>query len=201
MPCSAVSPVKEHLALQGGLLCVCNAPTLVAEPLLLSAQSSAVALHLLWAGLVPVLLMGQSGATLGLAWVRPVVHQSCSGSKLQGTSPVLSSEMLLLEGRACSQIRCLPPPPLPPTPGAKVAVVCVVIFPFPWAGVTLVGVGLGCCCLHTARLVLLPHRDSSRGWVGGGRSAEEHRYRGMLPASPTALCCGNAPIAALENFC
>ena len=66
MPCSAVSPVNEHLALQGGLLCVCNAPTLVAEPLLLSVQSSASHLCLLWAGFSPCVASGPVWSLLGL---------------------------------------------------------------------------------------------------------------------------------------
>ena len=46
--------------------------------------------------LVPVLLSSQSGATLGLSWVRSSVCQNCGHSKLQGVLPALSPERLFL---------------------------------------------------------------------------------------------------------
>lgn len=54
-------------------------------------------------GLVPVLLVGHSGATLALDWVSSGICQCCGHIRLQGGLPVLCSERLSLVGRACSR--------------------------------------------------------------------------------------------------
>lgn len=58
--------------------------------------------------LLPLVVMGQFGATSGWSWVRPGVCQSCSSAKLQDASPALSPEKLSWLGRACSLTSCLP---------------------------------------------------------------------------------------------
>ena len=89
--------------------CVACAPTTVAQLCLSSVQSSAIALFACCGEcLVPVLLVGQSGASLRLSCTRPGICQSCCSTKPQYTFFVLSPEKLSLIGRACSQARCLP---------------------------------------------------------------------------------------------
>ena len=89
------------------MCCLCS--ILVAEPLLPSVQSSAMAvLSCCGQGLVLVLLVGQSGA-LALSQFRPSICQRCSSTELQGAFLVLFPEKLSLVGQACSQTRCLSP--------------------------------------------------------------------------------------------
>ena len=96
----------------------CMKPTLVVELCLPSFQSSAMFLFARCGqGLVPVLLMGQSGAALGLNWVRKGIFWSFGHTKLKGPFPVLSSEKTSLDGGAFSQTRCL--------------MVCVIFFTSP----------------------------------------------------------------------
>ena len=57
--------------------------------------------------LVPMLLVGWSGATVGLSWVKPGICPSCNSTELQDALPVLSPEKLSLVDGACSQTRCL----------------------------------------------------------------------------------------------
>ena len=65
--CSAVSPIYQNLALQGFSYVCCVHPALVDELLFPSVQPSTMALFACGGqGLVPVFLVGQSGATLGL---------------------------------------------------------------------------------------------------------------------------------------
>lgn len=72
-------------------------------------------------GLVPVLLVGQFQAILGLSWVS--IYQS--GAELQGAFPVLSPEKLaLLVGSVVRPNVC----PQAIT-GAEVGLACMVIFP------------------------------------------------------------------------
>lgn len=83
-----------------GVSCVCGlCPNLVAELCLPSLQPSAMALFAFRGqGRVPVVLMGQCGATLDLRWVRAGLCQSCSGCRLSGTFCVLSFEKPVLVG-------------------------------------------------------------------------------------------------------
>lgn len=94
-------------------------------------------IYLLWAGLVPMLL-GQSGITWGLSWVRPGICQSCSSTKLQGV--LMLFQEAFFGGWDHSQTRCL--------------------LPVHYWGSSSAGVTLQWCwplqswgCLHNARLV------------------------------------------------
>lgn len=60
-------PVHQNLVLQGSLLAFCVPLTFMVELCLPSLQSSAIAHGLFWAGLVPVLFMGHSGAAFSLS--------------------------------------------------------------------------------------------------------------------------------------
>ena len=57
--------------------------------------------------LFPVVLLGQSGTTLGSNWVRPGICQRFSSPELQGMFLVLSPEKLFLVGRATVWLVCV----------------------------------------------------------------------------------------------
>ena len=71
MPCNAVSPVPQNLMLHKCLLCglsvpyYCGSLVFVFSPVICNGS-----LCLLWLGLVSVLLIGQSGAHLGLEFTQ-----------------------------------------------------------------------------------------------------------------------------------
>lgn len=89
-------------------------PSLGAELCLPSLQLSAMALFACRGqGRVPVVLMGQYGATLDLRWVRASLCQSCSGCRLSGTLCVLSSEKPMLVGLGLQSAGMLPVFPSP----------------------------------------------------------------------------------------
>lgn len=124
-------------------------------------------LCLLWQDLVLVLLMRQSGATLGLSLVGADICLNCGHSDLQGTLPVLSTEWLSLAGRAHSQTRCLPPAHCW---GHSRAGIYGYLLPTP--GQELLWIRTGHCggCLHNATFVVLlwaPAKLGGNGWVCG----------------------------------
>ena len=80
MPCSAVFPVHQNLALQG-MSCVLLHPLVVSDSLFLSVQSSILTLCLLWAVLI---LCGISGNQAGQAFYR----------ELEGRAAMLAKFML-----------------------------------------------------------------------------------------------------------
>ena len=98
MPCSAVSPVHQNLALQGCLHVCCVCPALGAEPLFLSVQSSALALCLLWAAFDCCVVNGPVQGHLGLSHVGLGICQRGGGTELPGTFLVFSHEKLSLAG-------------------------------------------------------------------------------------------------------
>ena len=112
--------------------CVC--PAFVAELHLSSVQLSSMALFTCFAKvLVLILLMGQTGAMLGLSWIRLGICQSCSSIELLSALLVLSPKKLSLVSGAY-----LPPDICPqPTAWATVILLVWLSFPFPGAGVTL----------------------------------------------------------------
>ena len=74
-------------------------PTVVPEPCLPSVQSSAMSVFACYVqNLVPVMLVGQSGAALGLNRVSSGIFQRCSSTELQETFPMLLSEFSLAGG-------------------------------------------------------------------------------------------------------
>ena len=126
------------------MCCLC--PTIVAQLCLPSVWLSAVALFACCGEcLVPVLLVHQCGASLGLSYTRPGICQSCCSTNLQGAFSMLSPEKLSLVGRACRQTRYLIPAHCW---GCSQTGVCIVIFPFPQGrshfGVILAPVGSAC---------------------------------------------------------
>ena len=129
-------------------------------------------------GLVPVLLVGQSGVTLGLTWVRLGICQSCSSTKLHSILSVLSAEKFSLLGRVCNCLICLPQL----TAGAAVILVCVWLSSsLPRAKVTLEWCWPCWSCLHNARLVVSLWMDSCQG-VCVSRLGEE-KGRRIMPIS------------------
>lgn len=94
-------------------------------------------------GLVPVSLVSQSEAALGLSRVRPGICQSCSRScsVLSLCCPLRSFHWWVepaVRPAVCPQ----------PSAGAAVGLLCVVLFPSPWGrshfGVVLAPVGAAC---------------------------------------------------------
>ena len=131
---SGVSPMCVTCILMFWPSCIC----------LQYSQLQCLSLCLLCQGLVLVLLMGKSGATLALSLVKAGIYLNCGRTDLQGTPPILSTEWFLLVGRACSQTISIPPSHCKVT----VELVCVVIFPSTqvWShfGVVLTLVGAIC---------------------------------------------------------
>jgi len=149
-----------------GVTYVCH-PTIVAKPCLVSAQSSAMALFACCGqGLVPVLLVGQSGANPGLELSQT---RCLSGMQQQGVFPGLSPEKLSFVGRACSQTQCLP---LAHCWSHSWTGLCGYLTLSPEQESLWSGTGPCWGCLHTARLVALLWMGSSQGHIGGGRSVE-----------------------------
>ena len=146
----------------------CTYLAAVTEPLFPSVQSSAGALFACWAqGLVPLVLVGQPGAALGLSSVGPGICQGCISIQVQGAFPVLSPEKLSLVDRACSQTSCLP---LAHCWGCSLTGVCGYLSLSP--GQESLWRGAGSCwgCLHTAMLVAPLWRVASQECSGGDRS-------------------------------
>ena len=124
MSCSAVSSIHQNLVLQGCLPLCCIYPTVMAELLLPSVQSSAMALCLLWARFGLCIVSGPAWSCLGLesdqALAREATALDCRVFSLYYS---LRSYCLSV-GPAVRQYVC--PKPIA---GAAVGLICVVIFP------------------------------------------------------------------------
>ena len=136
-----------------------------------SVQLSAVDLFAFYGqGLIPVLLVGQSGATLGLSSLRLGIGQSYSHTELQGTLPMLSQRSFhwWVGLPFCSDV-CLSPLLRPQTGMCS-------YLPSPRAGVTWSDIGPFWGCLHTATMLVVLHWvDSCHVGVAWGRSSGDHR--------------------------
>ena len=76
-------PVYQTWCLGGVAYVCCMYPTIVAKMLLPLVQLSAMTLFACCGqDLVPALLVGQSGAALGLSWIRPGICQRYNNTEL-----------------------------------------------------------------------------------------------------------------------
>ena len=82
---------------------------------------------------VPLLLVGQSGATFGLSLVKPGICKRCCSTKQQGPLPVLFTEKLFLVDSLESEQMSVPSPLLGPESDRSVWLSS----PLPRKGVTL----------------------------------------------------------------
>lgn len=98
---------------------------------------------------VPVVLVDQSGADLGLSLVRLGIYQKSSSTKLQCTFPILFPEKLSLAGRLAVRPIVCPSSRL----GPQFRLVYLAVFSSPQAGVTLKWWWLHFDCFYTARLM------------------------------------------------
>lgn len=203
--CSAMSPVHQNLHLRGVSCVCCMLPTVMTESCLLSFQLSAMPLFACCGqALVPVLLLGQSGATW--AWVELEQMFTRAAGALNCTLLYLCCPLRNFGWWTGFAFR--PDVYSQPTAGNRAAPIWVVIFPSVpgkeclWSG--------ACPCqgyLHTARLMATLWMGSGQGYIGGsqvfrrmwGRAQSVSKVCIDLLQEGTWNCFRKMPAAGLEG--